>query len=124
MLRALLFVGIGGFAGSALRYMISVFTARYVAQPFPWATLIVNAVGCLIIGLLYGVGQKNQWLTGEGWLLLATGFCGGFTTFSAFALENINLLRSGQTSTAMLYILLSVLAGIAFCLLGIWLTKA
>ena len=123
MLRALLFVGLGGFAGSALRYLVGVAINRHFTHSFPFATFTVNLVGCLLIGLLYGFGQKQQWFAGEGWLLLATGFCGGFTTFSAFALENGALLREGQSFNAILYVLLSVVLGIALCRLGIWLVR-
>ncbi|MEI8279169.1 MAG: fluoride efflux transporter CrcB [Bacteroidota bacterium] len=123
MLRAFLMVGIGGFAGSVSRYGVSYLINKSVDHPFPFATFIINIVGCFIIGLLFGLGQRNQWLESQGWLLLATGFCGGFTTFSAFALENVKLIREQQSTIGLIYTISSVVIGILVCRMGIWLTR-
>ncbi|OSZ79474.1 hypothetical protein CAP35_14845 [Chitinophagaceae bacterium IBVUCB1] len=123
MLRSLLLVGLGGAAGSILRYVVSIFISKQYAKPFPLATFIVNIVGCFLIGLLFGYVQKNNNQQGDIWLLLATGFCGGFTTFSAFALENVNLMKGQLSITALLYVVASVVVGILLCRVGITLSS-
>ncbi|MFO7257818.1 MAG: fluoride efflux transporter CrcB [Bacteroidota bacterium] len=114
MLKQILLVGLGGGLGSILRYLTSVFTARLYDDAFPLATFVVNLIGCFVMGLLAGMPGL---LTHETRLLYMAGFCGGFTTFSAFAFENVRLLQSNNHLTAFFYIGLSVLAG----LVGIWL---
>jgi CrcB protein len=116
MIKSLLLVGIGGGLGSILRYSISLFVQRYYNDHFPVATLVVNFIGCLLIGVLIALLGRSVAMQSEIKLLLITGFCGGFTTFSAFASENIQLFQSGQINTAMVYILLSVV----LCLLAVW----
>ncbi|HRO43318.1 MAG TPA: fluoride efflux transporter CrcB [Flavipsychrobacter sp.] len=123
MLRTLFLVGFGGALGSMLRYAISIYSNKLFTQHFPFATFSINIIGCFLIGLLFGLGQRHQFLQGDVWLVLATGFCGGFTTFSAFALENINLLEKQHSFVSLCYSLLSVVLGIAFCRLGIWLME-
>lgn len=122
MFRSLLLVGAGGAVGSMLRYAVSYAVSKYAQHPFPFGTFLINIVGSLLIGLLFGLAIRNQWLQEGGMLLLATGFCGGFTTFSAFALENVNLMEKGQSVTAVIYIGLSVIVGLLLCRLGLWLT--
>ncbi|MBC7554523.1 MAG: fluoride efflux transporter CrcB [Taibaiella sp.] len=121
MLRAFLFVGLRGATGSMVRYAVGLAVGRYLPAPYPLATFVINVVGCLFIGLLSGWSVRNQWLQEGGLLLLATGFCGGFTTFSAFALENIGLLQKGSSSTAIVYTAFSIIIGLLLCKLGIWL---
>ena len=118
--RAFLLVGAGGAAGSMARYGVSYVISRYIDHPFPFATFTINVFGSLIIGLLFGLFGRHQLQEG-GYLLLASGFCGGFTTFSSFALENINLVQKGQSFTSLLYMGLSLVVGLALCKLGMWL---
>ncbi len=108
LLKNFLLVGLGGMAGSMLRY------ACYVLiKPgnFPLPTFTVNIIGCFIIGLLVGYGSKFQYNTNMQ-LLLATGLCGGFTTFSAFSADALRLLQEGRTGTMLLYVCASVVSGL------------
>ncbi len=109
-------MAIGGAAGSVLRYLTSVLTHKYVASLFPWATLITNIIGCFVIGILMGWLTKNQLADSNLKWLLVTGFCGGYTTFSAFGYENIALLQGQHSGLAFLYIAASVIVG----LLAVW----
>jgi CrcB protein len=105
------------------RYGISMLMSKVVNTPFPFATFLINVLGSLLIGVLFGLAARNQWLQAGGMLLLASGFCGGFTTFSTFALENINLMQKGQSMVGILYIAASLVIGLLFCRLGILLTS-
>lgn len=122
MLKTLLIAGAGGFAGSVGRYLVSVYLHRWwPTEGFPLGTFAVNLAGSLFIGFLYGISEKNGWLTSESRIFLATGFCGGFTTFSAFSYESLLLLQNGQYLQLSLYLTLSIIAGIALAGLGYWL---
>ena len=121
MFRNLLLVGVGGAAGSMLRYGIGHITSRFVTNPFPLGTFFINIMGSLVIGILFGLVGRNQWLQQGGMLLLASGFCGGFTTFSTFALENVNLMQKGQPVMAFVYMGLSIVVGLLLFRVGIWL---
>lgn len=119
MLRSILLVSLGGAVGSSLRYLAGIWFAKFYQSSFPLATFTVNIIGCFLIGLLYAYSVRYNWFTAEWRLLLITGFCGGLTTFSAFAYENIKLLQEGNTIMFLLYIvstfivsLLAVVAGI------------
>lgn len=117
MLRNFLLVGAGGAVGSILRYALALMLPR-AGKGFPWATLSVNLIGCLLIGLLAGMTPRNNWMFHTGWVLLATGLCGGFTTYSAFALDNVKLFEAGGSITALAYTLVSLVGGIILCYLG------
>jgi len=121
MLRSLLLVGLGGCFGSMARYAVSYAVNKHWTNHFPLGTFLINIIGCFIIGLLFGLSSRNQAFQGDWWLILATGFCGGFTTFSSFALENTELMRMQQSMTALIYTLLSIVLGIILCRTGIWL---
>lgn len=117
MIKDLLLVGVGGGIGSMLRYLTSRFSVRFISSE--WAlvgTFIVNVVGCFIIGLLAGWLLFNMYKSQQLPLLLVTGFCGGYTTFSAFAFENVQLLQSGHLFYSILYIIASISVG----LLAVW----
>lgn len=123
MIKSVLIVFLGGGIGSIFRYLTSVFTQKHIQQSFPWATFFVNIVGCLIVGILVGLFTKQQIPNADLKLLFITGFCGGFTTFSAFALENIKLFQSGNSFLALLYIALSVILGVFAVWTGMMITK-
>ena len=107
--------GIGGVA----RFAVQNWIAGIDQFIFPLGTFIVNLTGCFLIGLFYALGERGSLLTPEWRLALTTGFCGGFTTFSTFAFENVNLLRTGDYVYFALYIFLSISLGIAGVFLGI-----
>ena len=123
MIKAILIVGMGGGAGSMFRYLCQKWVYQFYPHPFPWGTLLVNIGGCFLIGAFYAATEKSSMFTPEWRLLLTTGFCGGFTTFSAFAFENLTLLRSGDIVYFILYVVASVIFGIAAVLAGSALIK-
>lgn len=110
------------FAGSGLggvaRYGMQILVFRIHPFTFPLGTFFVNIIGCFLIGLFYALSEKGNLLTPEWRLALTTGFCGGFTTFSTFSFENINLLRTGDHLYFGLYVAGSVILGIAAVYLG------
>lgn len=114
----LVFVG-GGF-GCICRYLLGREISRYISGNFPFATLTINLMGCLLIGLLYAFSTKYN-LTQSWRLLLTTGFCGGFTTFSTLSYENYSLLISGNSIGFFLYSSLSFVVGLAAVFWGTWL---
>jgi CrcB protein len=123
MLRTFILVGIGGAAGSMLRYAASVLLPRALTSSFPWPTLLVNLAGSLLIGLLAGAASRSAWMAQTGWPLLAAGLCGGFTTFSTFSLDVLKLAERGAAVTALTYIAASVVFGIALCFTGYYLAS-
>lgn len=109
----LLLIFIGGGTGSCLRYLLSLLLHT------PFATFTANILGCLIIGALSTLITNSEWK-----LLLVTGFCGGFTTFSTFSNETTAMLRNGDTMQAICYIAASIIFGILAVFAGAWLSKA
>lgn len=118
MIRNLLLVALGGAVGSVGRYLVS----KWLEGGFPWGTLTVNIVGCLLIGFLTGLFAKGT-LSPEMKLLLVTGFCGGFTTFSTFANESFSMMKVGDALLAALYIGASVAIGILAVYVGLQIAK-
>jgi CrcB protein len=123
MMKNILLVGLGGGIGSMARYLCQKWFAENIAHPFPWGTFVVNLTGCLLIGLIYAISEKTTMLSPQTRLLLITGLCGGFTTFSAFAFENMSLLRSGDSLYFLIYTTGTVVLGIAAVFAGIALIK-
>ena len=122
-MKKLFYIAIGGAIGSVLRYLTSVLVNKYWSTSFPLATFLTNVVGCFLIGFLMGI-LENNYLTNSNlkWFLI-TGFCGGFTTFSTFGLENINLFHHQNSAMAFLYVGASVIVGLASVWLGLFVTK-
>lgn len=117
-----LIVGLGGFLGSVARYLTALHLTKWFPSAFPWGTFVVNIMGCLLIGLVYGFAERFQWSTPVLRLFFATGFCGGFTTFSSFAVENVQLIQSGSFGVLAAYTGASVVLGLAFATLGSFIT--
>lgn len=119
----ILLVGLGGASGSILRYLCQKWVNESYQHSFPLATFLVNITGCFLIGILYALGEKGNILSPQTRLLLVTGFCGGYTTFSTFAFENMMLLRSGDNFYFLLYAIGSVVVGITAVYAGNLLIK-
>ena len=123
MIKQILLVGVGGAAGSVTRYVCQVAVNTVYTFRFPMATLLVNVAGCFIIGLLYALAERTSILSPQLRLLLGTGFCGGFTTFSTFAFENMDLIRTGDLPYFILYALSSLVIGIGAVFAGFYLVR-
>ncbi len=117
-------VGLGGMVGSIFRYSISKFFTDTLIS-FPFGTLFVNLIGCFIAGIIFKLTSDhfNNTYSNNLVNLLVIGFCGGFTTFSAFSIESITFFNQGKFLLLMLYIIVSTIFGILFCGLGMLLIK-
>ncbi|MEM6644134.1 MAG: fluoride efflux transporter CrcB [Bacteroidota bacterium] len=116
-MKEVILVGIGGFSGSILRYVISVGLAKYLDEKIYYATCFINLLGSLLIGLLVAYFSRQPSAMG---LVLVVGFCGGFTTFSTFSHEGLQLIRSGLYLEYALYSFISILGGLLLCFLGFY----
>jgi CrcB protein len=117
-----LLIGTGSFIGGVSRYLLSQLIQNKTLMAFPFGTLTVNLLGCLLIGIVFGLAEKGN-LSPEMRLFFATGILGGFTTFSAFSSETIVLINSAQYNYAITYVLISVLIGFILTFLGVMLTR-
>lgn len=124
MLRTIIMVGAGGFIGSVLRYLINVVIEKQMGSTFPLGTLIANVLGCFVIGIVFAFAEKGNLMSAEWRLFFAVGFCGGFTTFSAFAYNNLNLLKDNSLYYLLLNIGGSLFLGILAVYLGIILVRS
>ncbi len=122
MLKEILYVGLGSAIGGILRYLTSLAMKGFSAS-FPFATLFVNVVGCLLIGLFSGLIARHFSSSTLLSCILVTGICGGFTTFSSFSKDCLILLETGHSLYFVIYIATSIVAGISSVLLGIYLTR-
>ena len=119
-MKPLLLVGLGGGLGAIARYTLGQWVQHLApGWRFPAATFAVNVLGCLVAGLLAGAIEKHGGWSPEARLLVFTGLIGGFTTFSAFGLETVQLLRRGETAVAAANVLLSVIAGVGVLALAL-----
>ncbi len=123
MIRHLIYIGAGGFIGSVSRYVVSKFIDRFAISSFPFGTLAVNIAGCFLIGLIYGLTEKGFLLNSGLRLFLVVGICGGFTTFSTFAHENIMLMKNSAFLYTAFYISMSVFFGMLAAYAGNLLVK-
>jgi fluoride exporter len=122
-MKQLLIVFLGGGTGTVMRFLIGKLLP-YSGKGFPWNTFYANVIGCLLIGLLTGYLLRNANENQSAFILFASvGFCGGFTTFSSFANENLSFIRSGDYLMLLSYTLLSLVSGIVMVYLGILIEK-
>jgi CrcB protein len=124
MNRNILLVAIGSMLGGVARYLATLGFARTDLGSFPIGTFAVNIAGCLAIGIVIGLSERFEWFSPDLRLFLATGFCGGFTTFSAFAVENVSLLANRDLATFALYSGLSFVVGLLAVFAGMAMTRA
>ncbi|MBC7511377.1 MAG: fluoride efflux transporter CrcB [Ferruginibacter sp.] len=121
-LSTVFIIGLGGFIGTIFRYFTSLFFTKQLPSSFiPYGTFTVNILGCLLIGLVYGISERCDIFSPQWRLFLATGICGGFTTFSAFAYENVSMLQQSNyigfaiyALSSFLLCLIAVFAGLSF----------
>ncbi len=118
-----LLVLVGGGLGSLARYLVNVLAARLAGPSFPYGTLAVNLVGCLLIGMVFALGNERGVIAPSARLFLMTGFIGGLTTFSSYCLESANLARAGHVQAMVLNLLANNLGGAACVLGGLWLGR-
>jgi fluoride exporter len=123
MLKTILLIGFGGAIGSVFRYLTHWITSKYFQSSFPLSTLLVNVIGSLLIGVFIGYLGKYFPDNHPLKFLLILGFCGGFTTFSSFALENYNLMQNNQQITAYLYMAGSIILTLSAVGLGNYISK-
>jgi len=123
MIKNFIIVGLGGAAGSMLRYGVQKIFQVQSSAVFPTGTLLVNIAGCFLIGILWSLVSRSLTWNDEMKLLLMTGFCGGFTTFSAFTLEGIGLLKENRTVLFVIYLTASVVGGLLATFIGIRIAK-
>jgi CrcB protein len=119
LFKNILLVGIGGAFGSVMRYLASHWVKQ---ESFPYATLLVNILGSVLIGMVMGIASRQEGF-GNWRLFLATGVCGGFTTFSAFAWENLQMLQQQRYPAFALYTGGTLLFGLLAVTIGYWITK-
>jgi CrcB protein len=122
-LKAVLIVFAGSGLGGVARYGVQVWILKLYPHIFPIGTLLVNILGCFLIGIFYTLSQKSSILSPEWRIALTTGFCGGFTTFSTFAYENVLLFKAGNFASVALYIAGSIILSIAAVFAGIYAIK-
>jgi fluoride exporter len=120
---SILTVGIGGFIGSILRYVSVVLIDKPLNSVFPLGTFFVNIFGSFVLGVVIGMNLKHPSGSFNWKLFLTTGFCGGFTTFSTFAFENVNLAQQKFIPTSVVYIAASVVLGLVAVVAGLWIGK-
>jgi CrcB protein len=120
-IKNIIIIMLGGSLGAVSRYLISTMAARAWGANFPWGTLIVNMVGCFLIGLIFALAESVRLLTPGVRLFLITGFLGALTTFSSFSLETTNAVRAGLTLQPIMNIMINNLGGFGLTFLGYWL---
>lgn len=118
----LVYAIIGGGIGSGLRYLMTDWTHKQVAGVFPWGTLWVNLIGSLIIGVLWDLSERIS-IAPDLRIFVLVGILGGFTTFSSYALETINLLRAGETGYAFINMIATNMLGLLLVITGVILSK-
>jgi CrcB protein len=112
MLKILLIIGTGSFIGGVSRFLTARYIQNSVLSSFPYGTFWVNIIGCFLIGIFFGLSERGNLASTEMRMFLTVGFCGGFTTFSTFSIENMTMLKDGNFFHFVLYTGLSVFLGL------------
>jgi len=120
----ILLVMIGGGLGAVSRYLITLLSSRLYGSSFPWGTLFVNLSGCFLIGVSFALAEYRNILSPSARLFIMTGFLGGLTTFSTYALESVNFARSGDSSVSVINFILNNFVGMALVIAGMWIVKS
>ncbi|MBC7851101.1 MAG: fluoride efflux transporter CrcB [Chitinophagaceae bacterium] len=123
LFKNVLWIALGGGLGSVLRYLAHKWISSATTNPFPLGTLLVNVIGCLLIGIFFALSLRQNYLSTELKLFLMTGLCGGFTTFSAFTLEGMNLINEQRLLVFFLYFSCSIVLGLAATFAGYLLAR-
>lgn len=123
MVKSLFIAGIGGFIGTVARFVIARYFQLNYTSVFPWSTFIVNVVGCFLIGIIYGISERGDFLSSDVRLFLTVGICGGFTTFSTFSNDAFMLVQEQEWFRFALYTSLSVFLGLAAVFVGRFIIK-
>ena len=124
MSRSILFVAFGGLIGSVCRFLAASFVVTMLPFTFPFGTFVVNITGCFIMGAAVGLAERYIWIHHDWRMFLTAGFCGGFTTFSAFAFENIELLLDKNYATFAAYSIASFVVCLGATFVGLVLTRS
>lgn len=119
MLKTIFIVGTGGFIGSVMRYLLQYYVEKGMSSTFPLGTLIANIAGSFIIGMVFALADKGNLLSSEWRIFLTVGICGGFTTFSAFAYNNFNMIKEGAFGQLFINVGGNLFLGILAVYLGI-----
>ena len=122
--RTIVFVGIGGMIGSVCRFLSYALAAHFLPFAFPFGTLAVNILGSLVMGAAFGLSERLAWIDQDWRMFLTAGFCGGFTTFSAFAFENVELLIDKHYTTFAAYSIASFALCLAAAFVGLVITRS
>lgn len=123
MVKSLFIAGLGGFIGTVLRFLVSRYFQIHSTSLFPWGTFTVNLVGCLLIGIFYGLSERTDWITPEWRIFLTVGICGGFTTFSSFSNDAFLLIQDKEWMRMVLYMSFSFFLGLVAVYIGRFITK-
>lgn len=121
-MKSVLAVFLGGGIGSTARFFLSALAQQILPGLFPYGTLAINAIGSFVLGIIMGLVPHSA-ISTEWRLFLAVGFCGGFTTFSTFSLEVVQLVRAEHYAAAGIYVAASLLLGIAAVFAGLWISR-
>ncbi|MDI9311759.1 MAG: fluoride efflux transporter CrcB [Limnohabitans sp.] len=122
-MKTIFYIALGGAIGSVLRYFTALGITKMIHSVFPLGTFVANVLGCLLIGLFFGYFEKQNPVSPELKFFLITGLCGGYTTFSTFSNENVQLLQNNQFGLAFMYTGLSIIIGFGATYLGLLFTK-
>jgi CrcB protein len=123
-MQKILMIFLGGGIGSALRYIVKIFCDKHFGYLFPWGTFAVNILGCIFLGFVFALAiHKSDFLDTNTRLFLTVGIAGGFTTFSTFSLEAVNLITEGHLLISLGYMLSSVIFGLLSIYLGFYIAK-